>query len=384
MTPTRSNSVSEEDGAATVALPTGRPAPCTLPEELVDIARRAPVAHLALPEGSAAWFVFTHELARLVLTDTRFSVEVEPTLRPAPPGVFLRMEPPEHTRYRRLLAGMFSSGSMDRRQPLVERRVEQRLAAMALAGPRADLVPVFAVPLVTDVLGDVIGVPESDGEFTRAVTAAVTPGTGYGDWNAARDRLHVLLGGSADGVLGTLDRTGELTEDEILGAVLMMVSAGHETTSGMLTAGVVALHANPEQLAHLHIAPDRAVNELLRFVTVTQRGAARLAVTDVELAGRLIREGDLVLASLPLANRDERRYANPDELDLTRNAAGHMAFGHGVHQCIGQHLARVTLRTALPALFRRFPGLRPAMPLADIPMRDEAYVYGAAQLPVTW
>jgi cytochrome P450 len=129
---------------------------------------------------------------------------------------------------------------------------------------------------------------------------------------------------------------------------------------------------------------DGAVEELLRYLSIVQYEVNRGALADIEVAGQLVRAGESVLVSLPLANRDPARYTAPDALDLTRPSGGHLAFGHGVHQCLGQQLARIELRLGFTALLARFPDLRLAVPAADVPLNTERGIYGVAELPVTW
>lgn len=167
----------------------------------------------------------------------------------------------------------------------------------------------------------------------------------------------------------------------------MMLIGGHETTANMLALGTYALLEHPEQADALRdgtVSPDDAVEELMRYLTVGQMAGVRTALEDVELGGELIKKGETVSVSLPAANRDPARFENPDQLDLSRLAGGHVAFGHGIHQCVGRQLARLEMRIAFPALLRRFPALRLAVPPEQLRMRDDMQVYGAYELPVAW
>jgi cytochrome P450 len=179
----------------------------------------------------------------------------------------------------------------------------------------------------------------------------------------------------------------ELTDDELVGIGNLLLIAGHETTSNMLGLGTLALLQHPEQLALVRddpavVAP--AVEELLRWLTIVHSGVVRTATVDVELAGHTIPAGDLVVCSLPTANRDPALLRDPETLDVTRGAAGHVAFGHGVHHCLGAPLARMEMRIAFPALLRRFPGLALDVPFADVPFRAFHFIYGLQALPVRW
>jgi cytochrome P450 len=191
----------------------------------------------------------------------------------------------------------------------------------------------------------------------------------------------------ADDLLSGLISSGELNTEELLTIGLTLLVAGHETTANMLSLGTYALLENPDQLAALRDDPalvDNAVEELLRYLSIVHIGPLRAAREDVEIDGVLIKAGDAVTISLPAANRDSARFDQAEELNITRPATGHVAFGHGVHQCLGQQLARIEMRVAYPALLRRFPGLR----LADEPdaafPRPHAAIYGLNRLLVTW
>jgi cytochrome P450 len=190
-----------------------------------------------------------------------------------------------------------------------------------------------------------------------------------------------------DDLLSELAGSAELSDLEIAGSGVLLLTAGHETIAGMLGLSVFALLSHPEQLARLRdgsASKDAAVEELLRYLTIFQFGVPRSPLEDIELDGQLIRAGETVTVSLPAANRDPQRFECPDELDLARSARGHLAFGYGVHQCIGQNLARMELHVALPALFERLPGLRLAVPDGEVPLSHDAGFYGVLRLPAAW
>jgi cytochrome P450 len=190
-----------------------------------------------------------------------------------------------------------------------------------------------------------------------------------------------------EAMLGMLVREhgAELSTDELIGIAGILLIAGHETTSNMLGLGTLALLRHPEQLALVRDDPDAigpAVEELLRWLSIVHTGTMKAATTDTEIGGQAVREGDIVLCALPAANRDPAAVADPERLDVTRGAVGHLAFGHGVHHCLGAPLARMEMRLAFPALLRRFPGL------AEVPgtagFRAFHAVYGLSSLQVTW
>ncbi|MFF5991651.1 cytochrome P450 [Prauserella flavalba] len=388
-------------------LPTRRDNPFDPPPELADEER--PLRRLAFPDGHTGWLVTGHALARAVLADVRFSNRLELRRqvvrrtetdairagRPAPPGMFIGMDPPHDTRYRRLLTGQFTVRRMNRLRPRVEQIVGEHLDAMEQAGPPVDLVSAFALPIPSLVICELLGVPYADrerfqhdsavllslGATVEAANAALASLTGYLAALVERKREE-----PADDLLSGLIEGGELTGDELTGIALLLV-AGHETTANMLGLGTFALLTHPDQADALRsgrVDEDAAVEELLRWLSVIQFGTTRTAAEDVELGGELIRAGESVAISLPAANRDPERFAAPGTLDLGTDAHGHLAFGHGVHQCLGQQLARIEMRVAYGALFRRFPTLRLAVRPEEVPVRDDMSIYGVHSLPVEW
>ncbi|MGW5698075.1 cytochrome P450, partial [Streptomyces asiaticus] len=197
--------------------------------------------------------------------------------------------------------------------------------------------------------------------------------------------LSRLVGGE-HGAPGSATAAG-LTDEELTGVGLLLLVAGHETTANMLALGTYALLRHPEQSRGVRERPeliDHAVEELLRYLTIVQFGIVRVAREDLEIAGARVRAGETVVGALASANRDAARFAAPDTLDIAREPGDQLAFGHGVHQCLGQHLARMEMRTAYPALLRRFPTLRLAVPPDEVPLRHDMLIYGVHRLPVTW
>ncbi|NYI07914.1 cytochrome P450 [Allostreptomyces psammosilenae] len=394
-----------------ITLPTARRGGCPFdpPPELARLREERPLRRLSFPDGHLGWLVTSHALARTVMADPRFSARMELrhtpihrpvaerlTSRPAPPGFFIAMDPPDHTHYRRLLTGQFTVRRMNQLHPWIERVVEEHLDAMEQAGPPVDLVEAFALPIPSLVICELLGVPYADrDDFQRHSSTMVRLDTGADEGMAAMAALTAYLRELAvrkraeptDDMLSGLAAHQELNEDELAGMALLLLVAGHETTANMIGLGTFALLQHPAQAEALRSDPaltDGAVEELMRYLTVIHNGTGRAALEDVELDGELIREGENVWVSLSAANRDPARFSDPDELDLGRAASGHLGFGHGVHQCLGQQLARIELRSALPALFRRFPTLRLAVPAEEVPTRTDMNIYGVHRLPVAW
>lgn len=209
----------------------------------------------------------------------------------------------------------------------------------------------------------------------------------YTDMNAYLSEL-VTRKRAAPGedILSDLARHDDLAIEELTGIAFLLLLAGHETTANMLGLGTFALLEHPEQLAELRADPDLmpgAIEELMRYLSVVDI-VYRYATEDLELGGETIDKGSSVVVSMLAANRDPRRFDNPDTLDIRRKARGHLSFGHGVHQCLGQQLARVEMRAGFEGLLRRFPTLRLAVPADEVKLRTNMQIYGVHELPVTW
>ncbi|MGW0484159.1 cytochrome P450 [Nonomuraea sp. NPDC003214] len=398
-----------EASPAPVTFPTERPSPFDPPEVLGRWREEAPVRPLRYPDGHQGWLVTGFSAARAVLTDSRFSSllenlhwpirweGLEPENFAQPPGFFMQMDPPDHSRFRKQLAAEFTVRRMRQLEPRIEQITEETLDAMERGGAPADLVQEFALPIPSLVICELLGVPYADRErFQRDSATALRVGSTKEEVGAATASMMGYLyelvarkrAEPADDLLSGLVTGSDLSPEEIAGAGLLLLVAGHETTANMLGLGTFALLSDPGQLAALRSRPhliEGAVEELLRYLAVTHLGPLRAALEDVEIAGRTIRKGQVVTISVPAANRDPERFADPETFDVTRPpTAGHLTFGHGIHQCLGQQLARIEMRVAFPALFRRFPGLRLAVPAEEVPMRTDMSIYGAHRLPVTW
>jgi cytochrome P450 len=384
-------------------LPTTRPAGCPFdpPSELREL---PPITRMTYPDGHVGWLVTSHELVRAVLADNRFSSRYElmhfpidvgvTEVPPAAPGDMTGMDAPEHTRYRQLLAGKFTV----RRMALLTDRVAQVCAelldAMEKQGPPADLVPAFAQPVPALMICELLGVPYTDHEFFRDQTLVLTstsaaPEAKGAAMTALYEYLHDLVlakrKSPTDDLLSDLT-TSDLDDVELAGLGSFLLGAGLDTTSNMLALGTFALLTHPEQLADLRsgwCTHEQAVEELLRYLTIAHTNV-RAALTDIELGGEVIRAGETVTVSMQAADRDPARFPDPDKLDLSRRATGHVALGFGSHQCLGQQLARVEMRVAFPALFERFPELRLAVDPSAVPLRTDSNLYGVHELPVTW
>ncbi|MET9415569.1 cytochrome P450 [Streptomyces klenkii] len=388
---------------AVTTLPTERQPGCPFdpPAELIDARRHGPISRYTHPGGKPGWLITGYDLVRSVLADPRFSSRkellnvVDFEIPPAPPGEFLLMDEPQHGRYRKPLVGKFTA----RRMRLLTERIEQIttdcLNAMEEAGPTADLVTAFAKPIPTIIICELLGVPYEDRDsFQEQIDKFMNGETSDEDliaaYTATQDYLAQLVAAKrvnpTDDVLSELTDS-DLTDEELQGISLILLAAGFDTTANMLSLGTFALLQNPAQLAALRADPtliDQAVEELLRYLSVAKT-FMRTALVDVEVGGQMIEAGTTVVLSYNTANRDPERFTDPHALDLHRQDGGHLAFGHGIHLCLGQQLARIEMRIALSALINRFPTLRLAVPAEEVGLRPEtADIYGVKSLPVTW
>ncbi|GHH72959.1 cytochrome P450 [Streptosporangium violaceochromogenes] len=378
------------------------------PETLRSLREERPVAPMTYADGHVGWLVTGYAAARSILADPRFSSRREllhppvprsmtPDMyKPSDPGQFVRMDPPEHTRYRKLLVARFTVRRMKLLEPRIREITEERLAAMVAAGPPQDLVKGFALPVPSLVICELLGVPYADREeFQHATSVFLDWESTAAEIQTALDDVTTYLSGlikrkraePTDDLFTELITGGELSDVELVNIGFLLLAAGHETTANMLGLGTLALLRHPEQLAALRADPsliDNTIEELMRYLSIVHVGPIRAALEDVEIEGELIRAGDVVTVSLPAVNRDPTRFPDPERLDITRPATGQMSFGHGVHQCLGQQLARTEMRIAFPMLFERFPTLRLAVPAEKVPMRDTMLIYGVRELTVEW
>ncbi|GAA2309043.1 cytochrome P450 [Glycomyces scopariae] len=388
------------------ALPADRPAdrPFDPPAALALLRERSPLSRMTYPDGHVGWLATGHALVREVLADPRFSARsdryhqpfpgVPNAVRPAPPGMFGSMDEPGHGRYRRLLTGQFTVRRMRALTGHVEEVTAGLLDAMEQGGAPADVVRDLAVPLSSQVICELLGVPYADrerfqGPALRLFRMSDAPQERAAAFAAVHGFVSELVAAKraapTDDLLGGLVAT-DLTDEELVNIGFSLLGAGLDTTANMIALGAFALLEHPVQLAELRGDPGLAapaVEELLRYLSVIP-ATVRAATEDVVLAGETVKAGESVTVSIPAANRDPARFADPDVLDLLRSTAGHVAFGHGVHQCLGQQLARVELQVAVPALLSRFPGLRLAVASEAVRMRTDMIIYGVHELPIEW
>ncbi|MGM1058645.1 cytochrome P450 [Saccharothrix sp. Mg75] len=377
------------------------------PAPFAELRDRDPACPVSLRHGQQAHLVTRYADVRAVLRDhERFGSDPStpgfPQLRPvvdrkAAPGSFLVTDPPEHTRYRRMLTGEFTVHRMEALSPHVGRITRERLDALR-AGPRpADLVTGFALPVPSDVICLLLGVPVADQEFfsTRS-RAHLNRALDAAQVQAALDELHAYLADlirerraePRDDLVSRLVADPSLTDEEAVGMTVLLLVGGHETTANSIALSVLALLRDRTRWDALVADPDlvdHAVEELLRYLSPVHQGVVRAVRADAEVGGRRLGPGDGVIASLFAANRDPAAFPDPDRVDLGRERAKtHLAFGTGAHQCIGHLLARLEMRVALRALVTTLPTLRLAVPFEDVEWKFDAPIYGLRALPVTW
>ncbi|MEV4315070.1 cytochrome P450 [Actinocrispum sp. NPDC049592] len=368
-----------------------------------------PLARVQLPYGEPGWLLTRYDDVRTALGDPRFSL-AEATVRDVPRltpqrygGILTDQDPPDHTRLRRLVAKAFTARRIEQLRGHAEQITNELLDEMVKQGPPVDLSEALALPLPGLMVCELLGVPYADRDQFRdwvgawmSVTA-LTPEQ-RGDYvgrlaGYLTDLAEQRRQNPTDDLLGALviasDDGDRLTQDEVVQLTLVILAAGYESTASQIVNFVYALLTHPDQLALLRSRPDLmpgAVDELMRWVPLLAVADVlpRYALKDVELSGGTVRAGEPVLLAKHAANRDWRRYEDPARLDITRDAQGQLGFGHGAHHCLGVSLARMDIQTALAALLDRFPGLRLAVPEAELEWKSGMAVRGPVALPIAW
>ncbi|MFG2140784.1 cytochrome P450 [Streptomyces sp. NPDC048650] len=369
---------------------------------------QGPVHRARTPEGQDAWLVVGHDAVRTALADSRLCKDwraagMQSTNAEESPlfTTMLDTDPPHHTRLRKLVAREFTSRRVEALRPRVQQITDDLLDTM-LSAPdgRADLVDALAFPLPMTVICELIGVPSIDRDTFRAWSNEIIAPTGPEAVNAAVQAMTAYLIGlidhkrdaPGDDLLSALIRTSDddgdqLSREELVGMAFLLLVAGHETTVSLISNGVRALLQHPAQLAALLADGDLlegAVEEMLRYDGPVETATWRFTAQPTEIGGTLIPAGRAVLIVLASASRDPERFADADDFDITREARGHVAFGHGIHFCLGAPLARLEARVALRALLDRCPDLALDCEPADLIWRTGMLIRGTERLPVRW
>jgi nocardicin N-oxygenase len=367
----------------------------------------APLVRVKMPYGGEAWLATGHAEVKQVLSDPRFSraqTEDAPRLLPEPPpnGSVLTMDPPEHTRQRKLVAKAFTARRIEALRPRVQEIVDGLLDDLSRHGSPADLKKFLAEPLPITVICEVLGVPGADRGQFRALTDTVMSTTSFSS-DEAQAAMGQFFGYLANlvatkrenpaedllsGMVLARDADDRLTEQELIWLGVALLIGGHETTLNQLSNFSYLLLTNPDQLAKLRQNPDlvpKAVEELLRFVPLNTGSAFGVrAKEDIPFGDLVVRAGETVIPDVAAANRDPRVFADPARLDVERADIPHVTFGFGAHHCIGAQLARMELQIAVASLLRRFPDLRLAVPANDVQWRQGSLIRGVEALPVEW
>ncbi|NEC75906.1 cytochrome P450 [Streptomyces rochei] len=390
--------------------PIRRGCPFTAPEEYAAMRTDDPVARVTLPTGREAWAVTRYDDVRELLSDPRVSADIR---RPNFPALgegeqeagarfrpFIRTDAPEHTRYRRMLLPAFTVRRVRAMRSAVQSRVDEILDGMLEAGGPVDLVSAYANAVSTSVICELLGIPRHNLEFFRDVTRISGSRTSTAEQVA--EALGSLFGLLAELIAERREEPrddlisklvtdhlipGHVTTDQLLSTLGITINAGRETTTSMIALSTLLLLDRPELLEELRRDPSlmpAAVDELLRVLSVADSIPLRVAAEDIELSGRTVPADDGVIALLAGANHDPEQFDDPGKVDFHRTDNHHVAFGYGVHQCVGQHLARLELEVALDTLVRRVPTLRLAGDRDQVVVKDDSATFGLEELMVTW
>jgi cytochrome P450 len=391
-------------------IPVPRTCPFAPPAEYRALRDSEPVK-VSLPGEQTAWAISRMADVRAMLTDPRVSSDAR---RPGFPNPYadentvhgqttdvvpiIEMDEPEHGHYRRMLIPEFSIRKVDALRPAIQDITDRLVDRLLAEGPDADLVSQYALPIPSTVICRLLGVPDDRHEFFQSRTAtAISLSVSGTQWRTALLELHAFItevvdekiAHPADDVLSRLAAehlpTGALSRDRLIQLGVFLLASGFQTTANTIALGVLTFLRHPDQVDALRADPSGAADEMVRFHSLSDIDLTRIASADLEVAGRSIKEGDAIIPVLSAANRDPSAFDEPDEPNIRRqNPRHHVGFGFGVHQCLGQNLARVELEIAYSTLFARVPGLRLACPVEDVDVRSDARIFGLNSLPVTW
>ncbi|HEV8557977.1 MAG TPA: cytochrome P450 [Actinophytocola sp.] len=402
---------------------TGASAPVRLDGEFIEdpyalyrrMREESPVREVVTPRGLKVWLVTRYQDARDALADptlhknmrdgrelfTKHSTtgSADELFGQELSSHMLNSDPPDHTRLRKLVAKAFTMRRVELMRPRIAEITEELLDGLA-GRDEVNLVDDFAFPLPVTVICELLGVPQADRDDFRRWSNVLLSAGNFEEVHAAGEAmatyLYQLVTGKvehpADDMLTALVQArddeggGEgLGEFELVSMAFLLLVAGHETTVNLIANGVLSLLRNPDQLAALRADPallPGAVEEFLRYESPVNHATLRYTTVPVTLGGVEIPAEEFVLVSLGSANRDGNRFADPDQVDITREAGGHLAFGHGIHFCLGAPLARLEGQIAIGGLLDRFPDLALAVDPAELRWRNSTLLRGLESLPV--
>jgi cytochrome P450 len=387
--------------------------PFSPPQQMLDLGAGKGLFRVKIWNGSTPWLITGHEEARTLFADSRVSVDdrkdgfphwnehMLSTVNKRPRSVFTS-DAEEHTRFRKMLSRPFTFKRVEGLRPAIQ-QVTDRCIDEILAGEQpADIITKLALPVPTEVISEMLGVPYEDHEFFQHhANVGLARYASAEDGQKGAMSLHKYLidlvtkkmeNPAEDAISDLAERVtaGEISVKEAAQLGTGLLIAGHETTANMIGIGVLALLENPEQAALLRDTDDpkviaNGVEELMRYLSIIQNGQRRVATDDIEISGETIRAGEGIIIDLAPANWDATAFPEPDRLDLTRENAGQeVGFGYGRHQCVGQQLARAEMQIVFPTLLRRIPTIKLAIPFEDVPFKHDRLAFGVYSLPVTW
>jgi cytochrome P450 len=394
--------------ASVPPLPMKRTCPFDPPPEYTQLRVEHPISQVRTPRGDLAWLVTRHQDIRTILVDKRFSSDPLAPGYPSylsgdvapPPGFFMQMDAPVHTRLRDLVIHEFKAGFVDSLRPRMQSIVDKMIDDMLQMPPPVDFVSVMALPTASLIICDLLGIPYEDSPFIQNRTDTVLDRSRPPEESQMAayelmmyfDRIITAKEQTpSDDLLGRLladpANRAVASHQEFVGIAALLLLGGYDTMAQVMGLGVLTLLQHPDQLQTFMQDPslcESMIDELVRYLSVNHAGLPRAATADVEVGGQLIRAGEGVLLMLNSGNRDETVYPNPDRFDMHRKVSNHVGFGHGLHKCIGAAFARAELQIAFASLFRRIPSLRLATDFNDLSFRDEMVLYGMKKFPVTW
>jgi cytochrome P450 len=396
------------------AFPWPRTCPFSPPVQYARLREKQSIAQVQLPSGEWVWVITRYEHFRKVLSDLRFSSEHS---HPGFPGIFpvtrrrdegditpkltySGMDPPVHTFHRRMVASEFTIKRIANFRPRIQQIVDEHIQAMLDSTVPVDLVKILAEPVTSQVISELLGVPHAVRatfqELSRIVLSHRSSpeqlGTASTELKSLISKLLVNRESDPrDDFLGRLiskyQSSNCYDHEQMIQLVGALITAGHETTANMISLGTLVLLEHPDQLAELindSTLFGQAIEELLRYLSIADIVTARVALADVEIDGVTIRAGDGVIALGAAANNDPKSFKSPEVLDIHRGSNYHIAFGYGIHTCLGQHLARLELEVVFATLFKRIPGLRLAIGVEELSIKESGVIHGVQEVPVTW
>lgn len=403
--------LTESTDSTPPSFPMARGCPFQPPPQYAELRAESPVAQVTLPSGSTAWAISSYELVREFLADPRTSANRAhpnyPSVLPRQPvsskeakGLLTWMDPPEHTIHRRMVVNEFTAKRVAAMAPRIREITDSCLDDMIKSGGPVDLVQSLSLAVPSRVICELLGVPYEDRElFDRRSAIILNHQSSVEDrmtaWRGLRGYLSELVTAKAndpgDDLLSRLVKkyqdAGTFDLEILTGVANALLVAGHETTANMISLGTVFFLQHPEELAQFKANPETApqvVEELLRYFSIADYSTSRVTTADMEIGGVFIPEGSGVIALNSAADHDEAEFERPGEFDAHRDARRQMAFGYGIHQCLGQSLARLELEIVFTRLFERIPDLRLDATTEELSFKHNAAFYGIFEVPVSW